>query len=416
VNSFLKFRLAVMMFLQYFISGAFTPVLSLYLKSVLHFSGMQTGIILSVTAAGSIAAPLCASFVADRWVRAERLLGILQLSGGALMFAFAMQRSFWPVVALYLCYTMINVPTFALTNAIVFHHSTGQRHSFGSIRVYGTIGWIAVAWVFSYLWMRRGGAGIAAGRLPDALILSAISSLALGIYSFTIPTLRRPRAKSDPLPCVPFRMLANPPVLRLCVFMLLLAFFYRFYFFGTAPFLAAIGFADRNIMPAMSLGQIPEVFAMGILGWLLLRFGSRKIIVIGIALDILRYVTAALSGPPWLVLLGLSVHGLSYTFIYATASIYLDRFCDERSRSGMHQLFAMITSGVGNFGGYLFCGFVMDAVTAPNAHVNYHLFWLTPAVGITLLLCALPIWFRLQRNGDGREALGDKAWTERNPA
>jgi hypothetical protein len=82
----------------------------------------------------------------------------------------------------------------------------------------------------------------------------------------------------------------------------------------------------------------------------------------------------------------------------------------------MHQLFAMITSGVGNFGGYLFCGFVMDAVTAPNAHVNYHLFWLTPAVGITLLLCALPIWFRLQRNGDGREALGDKAWTERNPA
>ncbi len=389
-----------MMFLQFFIAGAFTPVLSLYLKSALHFSGIQTGIILSVTAAGSIAAPLCASFVADRWVRAERLLGILQLAGGALMLAFAVQRSFLPVVALYFCYTMINVPTFALTNAIVFHHSTGARHTFGSIRVYGTVGWIVVAWAFSYLWMRRGGAGITADRLPDALILAAVSSFALGLYAFTLPVSRQSRARSDRAPGIPFRVLGNPAVLRLCIFMLFLSFFYRFYFFGTAPFLAAIGFANRNIMPAMSLGQIPEVFAMGLLGWLLLRFGSRKIIVIGLALDIFRYVTAAISGPPWLVMLGLSVHGLSYTFLYATASIYLDRFCDERSRSGVHQMFAMITSGIGNFSGYLFCGFVMDAVTAPDTHVNYHLFWLTPAAGLTLLLCCLPVWIRLQRKDD----------------
>ncbi len=400
VSASIRFRLAVMMFLQFFIAGAFTPVLSLYLRDVLHFSGMQVGIILSVTAGGSIAAPLLASFIADRFIRAERLLGILQLAGGALMLVFALERRFWPVVILYLGYTIVTVPTFALTNAIIFHHATGARHTFGSIRVYGTIGWIAVAWLFSYFWVRSGGNGIAASRLPDALILAAITSFALGIYSFMLPSSgERPRA-SGRMPILPFTVLKNPAVLRLCTFMFLLSFFYRFYFFGTAPFLHAIGFADRNIMPAMSLGQVPEVFAMGLLGWLLLRYGMRKIIVIGILLDIFRYVTAALSGPPWLVLLGLSVHGLSYTFIYASGSIYLDRFCDEKTRSGVHQIFAMITSGLGNFTGYLFCGFIMDLFTGPGSRVNYHLFWLTPAVGIAILLCAVPVWLRISRKGD----------------
>ena len=89
-------------------------------------------------------------------------------------------------------------------------------------------------------------------------------------------------------------------------------------------------------------------------------------------------------------MLGLSVHGLSYTFIYATASIYLDRFCDAESRSSVHQLFTMITSGIGNFAGYLFCGWAMDACTKGSSQVNYHLFWLVPAFSLFLILCALP--------------------------
>lgn len=384
-----------MMFLQFFIAGAFTPVLSLYLKDSLRFSGLQVGIILSATAIGSIVAPLATTLVADRLIRAERLLGILQLLGGMLLGAFALQTHFLPVTALYLGYTLINVPTFALTNAIVFHHSPDTRHKFGNIRVWGTIGWIAVAWFFSYFWLHGGGSPVAAGRFSDALKLAAVSSCALGLYAFTLPASSRPRVTPRGfLPVESLRVLKNPSIMRLCLFILLLSFFYRFYFFGTAPFLRAIGFSDRSIMPAMSLGQIPEIFAMGVLAWLLLRFGSKKIILLGLALDIFRYLTAAAGGPYWLVIAGLCVHGLSYTFIYTTASIYLDRFCDSTSRTGAHQLFSMITSGIGNFAGNLFCGLTMDACTTGSSAVNYRIFWLVPSTGLFVMLFVLLVFLK----------------------
>jgi hypothetical protein len=182
------------------------------------------------------------------------------------------------------------------------------------------------------------------------------------------------------------KVFKNPAIIKLCVFMLAMSFFYRFYYFGTAPFLRSIGFTSRTIMPAMSLGQIPEVFAMGILGVLLLRFGSKKIILIGLLLDIFRYASASLGGPYWLIIMGLAVHGLAYTFIYTTTSIYLDRFCDEASRTGVHQLFGMITAGLGNVAGNLFCGMVMDACTSKDALVNYHHFWMVPTGGLFMVL------------------------------
>jgi nucleoside transporter len=386
----LKIRLSIMMFLQFFIAGAFTPVLSLYLKDSLHFSGFQVGMILSMTAIGSIIAPLVATFAADRWVRAEYLLGILQLLGGALIGAFSFQHRFLPVMALYLAYTIITVPTFALTSAIVFHHSPDTRHKFGAIRVWGTVGWIVVAWLFSFLWLRQAGSGVAADRLPDALKLAALASFALGLYAFTLPRSHEPhKDRNGFLPVESLRVLRNPAIIRLCIFMLFVSFFYRFYYFGTGPFLRAIGFPDDRIMPTMSLGQLPEIFAMGILGWLLVRFGSKKIILIGLALDIFRYGTAALGGPSWLVIAGLTVHGLAYTFIYTTAAIYLDRFCDGKSRTGAHQLFTMLTSGFGNFAGNLFCGSVMDACTVGQSQVNYHVFWLVPSAGLFIMLFSL---------------------------
>jgi nucleoside transporter len=382
----LRIRLSVMMFLQYFIAGAFMPVMSLYLKEFLHFSGMQTGVILSATAAGALIAPVATSLVADRLLHAERLLGLLHCTGGVLLGFFSLQTEFVPVTLLYLGFTVINVPTFSLTNAIVFHHSPETRHAFGAVRVWGTIGWIAVAWLFSWLWLRGGGSGVEASRLPDALKLAALSSLALGLYAFTLPIPHGLRAgRAGFLPAASLRVLSAPPVVRLGLFMLLVSFFYRFYLFGTAPFLRAIGFTDSAILPVMSLGQVPEIFAMGILGWLLLRHGPKKIILLGLLLDVFRYATAAAGGPQWLVIAGLTGHGLAYTFLYTTAAIYLDRFCDGASRTGAHQLFVMMTAGIGGFAGNIFCGAVMDACTVNGASVNYHAFWLVPSAGLSLL-------------------------------
>jgi MFS family permease len=369
--------------------------LSLYLKDTLHFTGAQAGMVLSTTAIGSLVAPLVTVFVADRWIKAERLLAVSQLASGVLMLAFSAQRTFLPVIGYYFCYTLFSVPSFALVNAIIFHHFTGTRHKFGTVRVWGTIGWIAVAWTFGYLWLRQGG-GAAGSRLPDALKLAAYASLALGLYAFTLP-VNRPlirNAGAGFLPLDSLRVLKTPAVLRLCVFMFCMSFIYRFYYFGTAPFLRATGFADNVIMPVMSLGQVTEVFAMGILGLLLLRFGPKRVILLGLLLDCFRYATAALGSPFWLVIAGLAVHGLAYTFIYTTASIYLDGFCDRASRTGVHQLFAMVTSGAGSFAGNIFCGYTMDFCTGNNGAVRYHLFWLAPATALFLMFTVLLFSFK----------------------
>lgn len=386
-----------MMFLLFFIAGAFTPVLSLYLKDSLHFSGVQVGMVLSVTAAGSLVAPVVTAFIADRWIKAEHLLALSQMASGALMLGFSAQREFLPVMAFFFCYTLFSTPSFALANAIIFHNFNDTRHKFGTIRVWGTIGWIAVAWLFSYLWLSQGGhGGIAGGRLPDALKLAAYTSFALGLYAFTLPANRPLSRKGGGkfLPVDSLRILKTPAVLRLCIFMLCMSFIYRFYYFGTAPFLRAAGFGDNTIMPVMSLGQITEVFAMGALGLLLLRSGPKRVILLGLLLDIFRYATAALGSPLWLVIAGLAVHGLAYTFIYTTASIYLDGFCDGASRTGVHQLFTMITSGIGSFAGSIFCGWVMDFCSKGTGMVNYHLFWSVPAVGLTMMMVFLLFFFK----------------------
>ncbi|MBN1129996.1 MAG: MFS transporter [Chitinispirillaceae bacterium] len=394
-------RLSAMMFLQFFIGGAFIPVLSLYLINHLHFSGSQAGIIIALTSLGSIIAPLFTVYIADRFIRSEYLLGVCHFAGGALMLAFSAQSAFIPATLFYLAYTLVTTPTFALTNAIVFHHSPGTRHRFGAMRVWGTIGWIAVAWLFSFFWLRGGGTDIAQSRLPDALKLAGLASFALGAFAFALPSSKRTGERTEGfLPLEALRILRKPEVALFCLFMLLITMVDRFYYFGTSPFLSAIGFHDRNIMPSMSLGQVPEVFGMFLLGWLIVKGGSKKIILLGITFDLFRYVACAVGGPLPLILAGLTVHGLAYTFIYTTAAIYLDGFCDRVSRTGVHQLFGMITQGIGNFAGSILVGGVLDWCTPAEGAVNYHLFWLAPTIGAFAMFMALLLLTPPPRKGN----------------
>jgi nucleoside transporter len=380
------------MFLQFFIAGAYVPVLSLYLINYLHFSGRQAGIIFSLTSAGAIVAPLFTVYIADRVIRAERLLGLCHCAGGLVMFAFAGQTAFVPAALLYCAYTLINTPTFALTNAIIFHHSSGARQGFGSMRVWGTIGWIVVAWLFSFLWLRHGGTDVASTRLPDALKLAGTASLVLGVLAFFLPApVRHAGTMAGIFPLHALRIFKNPRVALFCLFMLFMVMVDRFYYFGTAPFLHSIGFSDINIMPLMSLGQVPEVFGMFLLGLLLHAWGSKKVMLLGIGFDLFRYAVCAAGGPAPLVILGLTVHGLAYTFIYTTAAIHLDGFCDASSRTGAHQLFSMLTTGLGNCMGSLLVGASLDWCTSPGGTVAYLPFWLVPTIGAAALLIAMVI-------------------------
>jgi nucleoside transporter len=368
-----------MMFLQYFVLGSTVPIMSLYLTEYLSFSGVEAGLILSMSAVAAFISPLAGAIAADRIIGSERLYGFCHLAAGTLMALLSVQTRFQPFLLIYLAYMLVFGPTMALSNAVTFHHLPEAKQTFGGIRMWGTIGWIAVAWLFGFLWLRAGGD--MTDRIPDALKLSALSSICLGVYAFALPKRETaPPQKKQLIPVESFRVLFQRNILLLAGISFLISFINRFYYFGTGPFLNQIGFDKSAIMPAMSLGQIPEVFAMGLLGFFLMRFGQKRVIAMGVFMELARFSAFVVGAPRILVFAGICFHGIAFAFFFSAAHIYLDTHCDERSRAGAHQLFAIITSGFGSFFGSLASGKILDIYRVPDTGlVDFHGFWMVPA-------------------------------------
>jgi len=390
----LKTRLSILMFLQYFVHGATVPILSLYLTEALHFSGLQAGTILSMSALAAFISPLAGAFIADRRISAPRLYGACHIGAGVMMAVLAGQDRFGPFLLVYLVYMLIFGPTHALSNAIAFQNLPDAGRNFGQVRMWGTLGWIAVAWLFGFFWLRSNGE-ILAFRLADALALSSISSLLLGLYAFSMPAATPGRHPLERLfPAEAFRVFMRKEVLLLSAVSFLVSFIDRFYYFGTAPFLRQIGFQASDIMPAMSIGQVPEVFAMASLGFLISKFGIKRVLAIGVLMELGRFGAFVVGKPTPLILVGLSFHGFAYAFFFTTVFIYLDRHCDRASRSGVHQLFAIIHSGFGSLTGSLVAGKTLDIFSTPDAgRVDYQRFWLVPTVLSLLALLAVVLLF-----------------------
>lgn len=370
-------RLSAMMFLQLFVNGCTMPILSLYLKDYLHFTGAQTGWILATSAVSALISPLIGAFIADRLVSAERLLAISHFAGASVMAGLYSSTHFTPVLLLYLLYWMIIGPTFALTTAITFHHASDAAKNFGGIRLWGTLGWFVAAWVFSFIWVKSG-----TGDLRGALKLAALSSVVLGLYSLSLPVgLIRKTGKIVLFPKDSIKVILKPEILSLSIFCLIITFVDRFYMFGAAPFLKSAGFSEKAIMPVLSIGQVPEILGLGLLGLLLSRIGLKKVLLTGVFFEIARFAIF-FSGKTGLVLfLGISMHGLTYAYFFIPCVIFLDSKSDKYSRAGAHQLFSIITGGIGSFLGNLMAGFAADLSRLPgNEQIYYPLFWIVPLV------------------------------------
>jgi nucleoside transporter len=385
-----KTRLSLMMFIQFFVAGATLPVLSLYLKDSLSFTGAQIGLVLGVSAVSSIVSPMFMTFVADRLISSERLLCLLNVASGVCMIIFAAQTEFYPVLLMYTVYSVVQNPTVPLLSAITFNHAPTERRKFGNIRVWGTIGWIAVAWMFSLMTLKDAVAPESVSRLPLLLNISAITSFVMAAYSLTIPKGVKnglpAGERREFFPASAFKIMLKPQVMTLSIMGAAVTFSDRFYSVATAPFLKQIGFSERGIMPAMSLGQIPEIFAMGMLGYFLKKWGVKAVLLVGMVMKIYRYAACAFGeSSRFLIYSGLSVHGLAYAFTLITAVICLDYFCDERDRSGVHQLYAVLTGGVGGFLGSYAAGWVIDLFTPPGGAANYSAVW-TVALVLSVII------------------------------
>ncbi len=358
-----KFKLGMMMFLQYAIWGAWYPALSAYLQQHLGFSGTQVGVIYSLMPLATIVAPFFGGQLADRYFSTQNVLAVLQLIGGVFLLVTSGIDDYTSMIWMMLIYSMLYTPTLALTNSLTFHHLTDSEREFGWVRVGGTIGWIAVGLVLSgwRVWAAKDPSLALPG---DTLVLAGIMSIIMGFFSFTLPKTPPQKKSGSPLAFLEaLKMLKNPNTLVFFILTFVVTTELMFYYVLTGPYLISpkIGVSSEMLSGIMVIAQVAEIFVMAILlPYYLPRHGMRKTMTLGILAWPIRYIIFAIGAPKWLVIASLSLHGFCYVFFFTAAQIYVDTIAPRDIRASAQSLYAIINLGLGMYVGSLFAGWVQN--------------------------------------------------------
>lgn len=406
-------RLGTMMFLQYALWGAWLPVTARYLSASisdggLGFSGTQIGMILGLAGSiGAIASPFIAGQIADRYFSTERILAFLVTAGAIVKWVTASQTDYQSWLVLSIIYSVLYMPTLALSNSITFAHIDDQENNFPKIRVWGTIGWIVASWAFPMIWLQTDlqlqwmppfivGAEVpnVTSRLADALKFSSIISISYGAFCFLLPPTPPKRDAVEKLAFKKaFDLFQYSSFTILVVASLAVSIIHQIYFLQTGPFLSHIGIPDSQIGPAMTIGQFAEILAMAYLGFFLKRLGFKKVITIGIAAYFFRYAifgTAML--PVWIIVVSQVFHGFCYAFFFATAYIYVDKLADQDVRHSAQTVFGIIILGGGPVIGGWLSGYLQNMYTVDNVF-SFSNFWYTmSAIGLVTMIFFLMLF------------------------
>lgn len=394
-----KIRLGIMMFLQYAIWGAWAPVLSAYLKDTLGFSGFQFGVIYSLLPLATIIAPFIGGQVADRYFASQKLVGFLQLIGGALLLIISNVKEYRLMMWLMLFYCLLYAPTLALTNSIAFVNLKNSEKDFGIIRVWGTIGWIVAGLgLMGWRFAAKSFEPIAFGG--DTFLLAGIFSLIMGIQSFTLPHTPPKKEAVKPWAFLEaIKMMKDKNFLIFIIIAFVVATELMFYYILTAPFLTSekIGLSEAAVPGVMVIAQVAEIFVLAILlPHLITRVGIRNILVIGVLAWPARYIIFAIGKPAWLVIASLSLHGFCFVFFFAAAFIYVDMVAPRDIRHSAQSLIILVTYGIGNYLGSLFAGWIHDHFTLEKV-TNWTAVFLVPCVLTILCAFAFLLFFKPKR-------------------
>jgi len=361
----LRIRLSLMMFLEFAIWGAWAPVLWPYLvgpveKGCLGFSAIQASQIYGVLWLACIAAPFIGGQIVDRWFPTQWFLAAVHLVGGALMLWMTKQKTFGGMWLVMMIYSLLYAPTLALTASLCFHHLADPDKQFGSIRVFGTIGWIVAGWGLT-VWRSV----VAEHAYPaDMLLLAGYASFAMGVLCLLLPHTPPKKEAANPWAFLEaLRLLKNPQFLIFMVISFVVTTELQFYYLPTAEFLEkGVGIQHKNVPMVMTTAQIAEMIAMGFfMGLALKAIGVRKSLAIGVIAWPLRYVIFAVYQwvPWWVVVASLALHGIGYTFFFTVSQVYVDRVAPSDIRASAQALLTIVTLGLGNYLGTVFTGFVM---------------------------------------------------------
>lgn len=397
-------QLSVMMFLEFFIWGGWFVTLGTFLGETLGSDGGQIAKAFSTQSWGAIIAPFIIGLIADRYFNAERILAILHLVGAGLMYMMATATDFSAFYPFVLGYMIVYMPTLALVNSVSFNQMQDPAKEFSLIRVWGTIGWIVAGLAISYLFSWDSAESIAGGGLRNTFMMSAAASLALGLFSFTLPKTP-PKAKgteaasiSDLLGLEALTLLKERNFLVFFISSILICIPLAFYYQQANPFLVDIGM--ENATGKMTIGQASEVIFMLLLPIFLKRYGIKNTLLFGMAAWAVRYLLFAygdVDGKGFMLILGIALHGICYDFFFVSGQIYTDAKAGERYKSAAQGLITLATYGLGMLVGFEVAGYISDSYTDVAGVQDWKAIWTMPAIFAAVVLVLFFLTFKNEK-------------------
>jgi len=392
-----RVKLSTMMFLEFFIWGAWFVTMGTYLIKNLNATGTQNAGAYATQALGAIIAPFIIGLIADRYFSAQKILGVLHLLGAALLFYVTTVQKFDSFYPGILAYMVIYMPTLALVNSVSFKQMLNPSKEFPWIRVFGTLGWIVAGVIIGWLGWEQ------SGTLVLTFKMAAIASVVLGLLSFTLP--ETPPAKKgqkttfgDIIGLDSIGMLKNRSYLVFFLASVAICIPLAFYYNFTNPFLNEVGM--KRAAGVQSLGQVSEFAFMVAMPFFFVRLGVKKMLAMGMLAWALRYVLFAYGDAGngyWMLVAGIVIHGVCYDFFFVTGQIYTDNLAGDRFKSAAQGFITLATYGVGMLIGFYLSGPIVDHWKTSATSHNWQTIWLIPG-GIAAAVMVIFLLFFKDKN------------------
>jgi MFS transporter, NHS family, xanthosine permease len=393
-----------MNFLEFFVWGAWLISLGGYMFNVLHFNGKQVGAIYGTMGIASVFTPALFGIVADRWMNAERVLGLCHIVGGAMLLWASTLHDFAPFYAAMLFNSFFFMPTLALNNTVSYiileRKGFNIVTNFPPIRVWGTVGFVCAMWIVDLCGYNQS---------PLQLYISAGAGLLLGIYAFTLPACFPVRSGPKPsltasLGLDAFVLFTRKKTLIFFIFAMLLgaalqitnAFGSAFIsdFAKDSRYAASFGVRHSNLL--ISISQMSETLFILTIPFFLRRFGIKQVILISIFAWVFRFGLFGVGNPGSglpLLILSMIVYGMAFDFFNISGSLFVEREAEIKIRASAQGLFMLMTNGIGAYVGTFVSGRVVDYFTVDGVK-NWHNIWFCFAGYALALGIVFPLVFR----------------------
>lgn len=404
MNLATRIQLSAMMFVEFFIWGGWFVTLGTFLTNNLNATEGQSARVFSTQSWGAIIAPFIIGLIADRYINAEKILGILHIIGAILMYQLynAGDTSvFYPYV---LAYMIVYMPTIALVNSVSFNQMNNPEKEFASIRVWGTIGWIVAGLLISFMFHWDTEQNTSKGLLKNTFLMSGIASLFLGLFSFILP---KTPPKKSPGEKIKLNQIIGLDALRLlkgrnfAIFFaasVLICIPLAFYYKNAHPFLSNIGVTYPT--GKMTIGQISEVLFMLLLPLFFARFGFKKTILVGMLAWAVRYALFAYGNAgelSFMLITGIALHGICYDFFFVSGYIYTNSKAGEKYKSAAQGLITLATYGVGMLIGFEIAGMITNEYKISDKVYDYKMIWIIPAAIAAAVFVIFALFFREEK-------------------